>query len=137
MEFVLKTRRIWWIIPLITVCALIVGGALYIEYVMNGFGECKTVVHNSIPSPNGDKSLVIFGKECGATVEFNTQASIAPASDSFSPEKNPAFFAISGEHIVTARWLGDGAVEIGGLIPGGGKVYKSEQSVGGIRVVYR
>lgn len=58
MEFVLKTRRIWWIIPLITVCA----------------------VHNSIPSPNGDKSLVIFGKECGATVEFNTQASIAPAS---------------------------------------------------------
>jgi len=35
-----------------------------------------------------------------------------------------------------ARWLGDGAVEIIGLIPGGGKVYKREQSVGDIKIAY-
>jgi hypothetical protein len=34
----------------------------------------------------------------GATVPFNTQASIAPADGSFSPEKNPAFFVFSGDH---------------------------------------
>ena len=44
---------------------------------------------------------------------------------------------ISGEHIVTAKWLGADAVEITGLTPGGDKAYKSEQSVGGITVVYR
>ena len=137
MQVALRTQRMWWIVPLVTVCAVIAGGALYIEYVMSGFGACKTVVRSSMPSPNGDKSLVIFGKECGTAVGFNTQASIAPASGSFSPEKSPAFFAISDEHVVTAKWLGADTVEIRGVIPGGAKVYNSEQSVGGITVVYR
>ena len=137
MEFVLKGRLFWWtIIPVVAVCAVIAAGALYIESFVSGFGACKTVVRGSIPSPDGSKSLVIFGKECGATVGFNTQASIAPAGSPFSPEKNPAFFAISGEHVVMARWLGDSAVEIVGLIPGGGKVFRSEPSVGDIKVVY-
>jgi hypothetical protein len=98
------------------------------------FGECKTVVRNSIPSPDGSKSIVIFGKECGATVGFNTQASIAPADGSFSPDKNPAFFVVSGEHVVLARWLGDSAVEI--ALQEGGKVFRNEQRVGDIKVVY-
>jgi hypothetical protein len=67
MQVALRTQRTWWIIPLVTVCAVIAGGALDIEYVMSGFGACKTVVRSSIPSPNCDKSLVVFGKECGAT----------------------------------------------------------------------
>ena len=136
MQVALRTQRMWWIVPLVTVCAVIAGGALYIEYVMSGFGACKTVVRSSMPSPNGDKSLVIFGKECGTAVGFNTQASIAPTGGSFSPEKNPAFFIASGEQTIMARWLGDGAVEIIGLIPGGGKVYKREQSVGDIKIAY-
>jgi hypothetical protein len=132
----MKRRRIWWIIiPAVAACAGIVGGALYIDYFMSGFGVCKTDVRRSIPSPDGKKSLVIFGKECGATVGLNTQISIAPAGGSFSPERNPAFYAASGLHIVMAKWLGDGAVEIA-LIPGGGKVYRSEPSVGGVKVTY-
>jgi hypothetical protein len=133
MEFVLKRRRIWWIV--IPVVVLIAGGALYVRYVASIVGECETVVRSSIPSPDGSKSIVIFGKECGATVPFNTQASIAPAGDPFSPEKNPAFFAISGLHVVMAKWLGDDAVEIA-LIPGGSKVFRSERRVGDIKVVY-
>jgi len=82
---------------------VIAGGALFVDSFMSGFGACKIVVPNSIPFPDGKKSLVIFRKECGATVGLNTQASIAPAGNSFSPEKNPAFFASPGEDAVAAR----------------------------------
>jgi hypothetical protein len=84
MQVALRTRRIWWIIPLVTVCAV----------------------------------------------------SIAPTGGSFSPEKNPTFFVVSGEQTIMARWLGDGAVEIIGLIPGGGKVYEREQNVGDSKIAY-
>ncbi|QWG16970.1 hypothetical protein KMZ68_18550 [Bradyrhizobium sediminis] len=133
----MKMRRIWWIIfPVVALCAAIAGGALYVGNFVSGFGACKTVVRSSIPSPDESKSIVIFGKECGATVGFNTQASITPAGGSFSSEKYPAFFAMSGLQAVMARWLGDDAIEIA-LIPGGGQVLKSEQRVGDIKVIYR
>jgi hypothetical protein len=103
---------------------VIAGGALCIAYFMSGFGECKLIVRSSVPSPNGKKSLVIFGKECGAAVGFNTQASIAPAGSSFSAQKNPAFFVVSGLHVGMARWLGDDAIEIA-LIPGGDRVFRA------------
>ena len=132
----MKRRFIWWIIILIAaVCAGIAGGALYARYVGGILGECKLDVRHSIPSPDGKKSLVIFGKECGATVGFNTQISVAPTGDPFSPEENPAFYATSGLHEVMAKWIGDSAVEIA-LIPGGGQVFRSEQSVGDIKVIY-
>ena len=136
MKFVLKRRRIWSIaIPVVAVFAVIAVVALNIANFMNGFGTCKTVVRSSIRSPDGTKSIIIFGKECGATVGFNTQASIAPAGGSFSPDENPASFIISDSHDVIAKWLGDNAVEIA-LIPGGSKVFRSEQRVGDIKVVY-
>jgi hypothetical protein len=136
-EFVLRRRLIWWVvIPVLALCAVIAGGALCIAYFTSGFGECRTVVRSSIPSPDGNKAIVIFGKECGATVPYNTQASIAPAGGSFSPEQNPAFFAISGEHVVMAKWLGDSAVETA-LIPGGGNVFRSDTSVGDIKIAYK
>jgi hypothetical protein len=137
MESILKSRRVWWtVITVAAVCAVIAGGALFIDSFMSDFGACTTAVRNSIPSPDGKKSLVIFGKECGATVGFNTQASIAPTGFAFSTEKSPAFFAISGEHVVVAKWLGDSTVEISS-IPEKERVFKSEQRVGDIKVVYK
>jgi hypothetical protein len=132
----LKWRHSRWIVVgLGLACAVVVGGALYIDHLISAFGECKTVVRSSISSPDGKKSIVIFGKECGATVGFNTQASIAPVRGSFSPEKNPAFFVISERPDVMVRWLGDHAVQV--VVPKGVKVFRSEQSVDDIKVEYR
>jgi hypothetical protein len=137
MEPAFKSHRIWWIaIPVAAICTVIGVAALNIAYFMDGFGACKTVVRSSIPSPDGAKSIVIFGKECGATVGFNTQASIAPIGSPFSTEKSPAFFAISGEHVVIAKWLGDSTVEISS-IPKGERVFKSEPRVGDIKIAYK
>src|ERR1700732_3680011 len=136
MDSVFERRRISWIaISVAAVCAM-VAAALNIEYFMNSLGACKPVVRSSVPSPDGTKSIVIFGKECGATVGFNTQASIAPIGSSFSTEKSPAFFAISGVHVVIAKWLGDSTVEISS-IPKGERVFKSEPRVGDIKVAYK
>jgi hypothetical protein len=130
-------RRSRWIavVFLVAVCVTIGGGALYIRFFMSAVGHCETVVRSSIPSPDGRKAIVIFERECGATVPFNTQASIAPAGGSFSSEKNPAFFVVSGTQDIVARWRGDRAVEIA-VIPGG-DIFRSEQSVGDVEVEYR
>jgi hypothetical protein len=131
-----KRRRIWWIAIPVVALSVIAGGVLYVWYVLNNFGECGTDVRRTILSPNGKMSLVVFGRECGATVEFNTQLSIAPAGGPFSPEKNPAFFVTSGLQDVTASWLGDSAVEIA-VVPGPDKILKREQNVGDVKVVYK
>ena len=132
-----KSRQIWWIlIPVAALSALIACGALFVDSFMSSFGACKTIVRDSIASPDGKRSVVIFGKECGATVGFSTQASIAPTGSAFSTEKNPAFFALSGEHVIVAKWLGDSAVEIS-AIPGKERVFKSAQRVGDVEVVYK
>jgi hypothetical protein len=99
------------------------------------FGDCNAVVHRSILSPDGTKSLVIFRMECGATVPYSTQAIIAPARRSFSPTKYPAFFIIAGDSDILAKWLGDDAVEVINLL--GTKVVRSDQDAGGVRIEYR
>jgi hypothetical protein len=132
-----KSSRIWWIIiPVAALSALIACGVLFVDSFTSRFGACNTVVRNSIASPDGKKSLVIFGKECGATVGFNTQASIAPTGSAFSIERSPAFFAFSGEHVIVAKWLGDSTVEISS-VPEKERVFKSEQRVGDVKVIYK
>jgi len=102
---------------------------------MSLFGECRTDVRKSISSPDAENVVVVFGKECNATVGFNTQLSIAPAGSALSAEKYPAFFVTSGLHVVQVAWRDDGAVEIT-LIPGGGKIFRNEERAGSIRVIY-
>lgn len=131
----MKRRLISWIIiPVIVIGAMIAGGALSIEYFMRSFGACKTIIHSSIPSPDGIKSIVVFEKECGATVGFNTQVSIAPAQGAFSAERYPPY-VVSGPQEVLARWLGDEAVEVN-IIPGAERTFKREERVGNVTIVY-
>jgi hypothetical protein len=132
----MKKRLISWIIiPVVVIGTVIAGGALSIEYFMRGFGACKTIIHNSILSPDGRKSIVVFEKECGATVGFNTQVSIAPAQGAFSAERYPPFYVVSGLQEVLAKWRGNEAVEIN-IIPGAEQTFKREERVGNIRIVY-
>jgi hypothetical protein len=108
---------------------------LYIWYVNSNFAQCETLILKSIPSPNGNKAIVIFGKECGATVGFNTQISVALTRGAFSSEKNPPFLVVSTKSDVAARWLGETAIEV--IVPQGVKVFKNEQNVDGINVEYK
>jgi hypothetical protein len=135
MEFTLKMRNARLILTLIvSVGALIAAGISYVSHLEGNFGECEVAVRKSIPSPDESKAIIIFDMECGATVGFNTQASIAPAQGLFSPSKNPPFFAISGADNVVATWLEDHTIQV--VIPDGAKVFKREHSVGDVEVKY-
>ena len=131
MKFALQGRLPWRIIVLV---AVIAGGALSVAYTGNLFGACKTVVLETIPSPNGNRSVVVFRKQCAAAVPGSTQASIAPSDIAFSAKKIPAFI-VAGTPAVTANWRGNNAVEIS-AVPNGGKVFRSQQSVGEIEIAY-
>ena len=136
--FALKRRYIWWILAtfLVASCIVVASGTLYVWYASSILGECQNVVLNSIPSPDGEKSVVIFRKECGATVSDTSHASIAAAGAPFSAEGNPAFLSLANSPDILAWWRGNRVVEIA-LIPGGVREIRREQSVGDIRIEYK
>jgi hypothetical protein len=108
---------------------------LYLDYVFDKFGECRSVRLTVVPSPDGSKSVVIYRNECGATVPYSTHASIASSGASFSPEDATPFFSVRGVQDMLVTWRGGKVVRIG-LVPGAGKIYKRDQSVGDIRIEY-
>jgi len=114
---------------------LIAGGFIYFDHEISKFGECRIVRLRSIPSPHGNRSVVIFRKECGATVSDSTHASIVSAEISFWPEKTPPFLSVEGDQDILATWGGERAIKIG-LIPGTNGIYKRELSVGDVRIEY-
>lgn len=96
---------------------------------------CDTVVNRTIPSPDGKTAMVIFGRECGATVPFNTQVSLTPGRKSFSPHEHPSFLSMREEYDLDARWVDDTSIEI--ALPPDAKIYRKDANVDGIAVTYR
>lgn len=121
---------------LVASCVVLAGGALYVWYALSVFSACRHVVLTSIPSPDGKKSVVIFRKECGATVSDTSHASIASTGAPFSADRNPAFLSLAGAPEILAWWRGNTVVEIA-LIPGGAREIRREPSVGDIRIEYK
>ncbi|HUN95035.1 MAG TPA: hypothetical protein VMU69_02205 [Bradyrhizobium sp.] len=112
--------------------ALAVGASAYAIYV---YDPCETVVHRSIPSPDGSKMIVVFEAQCGATVGFNTQASLASASSAFSRRKNPSFFSMNGRHDLVVEWKDDKTVIMS--VPPGDKIYRKDARADDVSVDYR
>jgi hypothetical protein len=133
IKSVLKRRVLWWVA---IAAAVIGGGVLSVGYTLNRFGACDNAVLNTIASPDGSKVIVIFRKQCNATVPDSTQASLASAALGSPAEKVPPFFVIAGTPTITADWRGDRSVEIA-VIPAGGKIFRNQASVGDIKIEYK
>jgi hypothetical protein len=126
-----------WVLWSIAIAAAVIGGGiLSVDYTMSRFGACSNAVLNTTASPDGSSVIVIFRKECNATVPYSIQASLAPAALASPAEKVPPFFVIAGTPTITADWHGNRAVEIA-AVPAGGKIFRNQQSVGDIRIEYK
>jgi len=127
-------RRFLWVA--IVAIAIVAGGIILFggKAVELVYPDCAVDVRSRTPSPTGNKSLVIFGVDCGATTGFNTQASIAPSDQAFSRESYPAFLSIDGTHDIAVKWTGDRAVEL--RIPLGERIYRREEQSGEVSVSY-
>jgi hypothetical protein len=121
---------------LVAIGGALAGEAIYHVYQSKDFGECDVAVRSSIASPDGKRVIVIFEKQCGATVGFNTQVSIAPAGSPFSVEESPPFFVASDRLQMVVTWLGDRVIEISGIAVGA-KIFKSMRGVGDVAIEYR
>jgi len=132
--FIPEKRRLFW--QLAAAVAVIVGGVLSVTSVISLFGACSNAVLQTIPSPDGNKTVVIFRKRCNASVPYSTQASLAPAGLASPAEKIPAFFIIAGTPEIAARWLGNNAVELTAVAPAE-KIFRKQQAVGDIQIAYK
>jgi hypothetical protein len=121
----------------IAIVAAVAGlaAAGFLAYDAYIFDPCEIVVHQSIPSPDQKKMVIIFEAECGATVGFNTQASIASVSVGFSPHRNPSFFSMNGQRQLTVEWKDDKVVTV--AVPPGDKVYRKDTRADDVSVEYR
>ena len=132
LKLAVQRHVLWWI----AILAVIGGGVLSVDYTHNSFGACTNIVLNTIASPDGGRVLVIFRKQCNATVPDSMQASLAPANLDSPAEKVPPFFVIGGTPTITAEWRGNRSVSIA-VIPAGGKVFRRQESVGEITIEYK
>jgi hypothetical protein len=84
-------------------------------------GGCGNDTLATISSPSGDRKLVIFQRDCGATTGFSTQASLLPAHDRLRGSGN-VFIADTdhgkapsgpgGGPQLGARWIAEDTLEL-------------------------
>jgi hypothetical protein len=124
-----------WIAPVAVIAALVVGGAFFRDDILEYSGiACATTIKRAVPSPDATRTAVIFERECGATTPFNTQVSLVPKGQSFSPRRYPSFLSIGGQHALAIRWVGERALEVD--LPKTDRVFRNETTVDDVSVAY-
>ena len=111
--------------------ALLVGGGLW--YLSGLLPSCSIDQQARLTSPDSQFDLVVFSRNCGATTGPNTQAALIPAGDGL-PEDAASFLSIGVAADLTPRWDGFGNIEL--AIPQGAEIYRQDEAVAGIAVVY-
>ena len=103
-------------------------------------GDCSNQIRREIHSPNGTMKAVVFQRDCGATVGFNTQVSVLPSSTKL-PDDGGNVFVADGGHgdgtsgpFVSVSWTNDGELLV--TNDKDARVFHNESSIGDIRVNY-
>jgi hypothetical protein len=121
-----------WVVVSVTAA---IAAVFVVVLIIENFLACDTAVKRSTPSLDGRRTVVMFAMECGATVPFNTQLSLSRAGRKFSPDNNPPFLVIEGEHDLPVTWIGEKAIAVD--LPKDQRVFRSEPRVDDVAVEYR
>jgi hypothetical protein len=116
---------------LTTAPAILVGGGLW--YLSGLAPGCTTAISDRLTAPDAQFDLVVFSRSCGETSP-NTQAAVIPAGDDL-PEDATSFASIGVAADLDPRWDGFGSIEL--TLPVGARIYRQDDSVAGIAVIYR
>ena len=94
---------------------------------------CENEISQTVRSPSGKMKVVVFNRGCDATVGFNTQVSLLPAS---APLPNDGGNVLIVDETVPLKveWDSDAAVRITGKLHT--QIFKQEVSVSGVQVAY-
>lgn len=111
--------------------AMLVGCALW--YFSSLLPSCIVKEQARLTSPDKQFDLVVFSRDCGTTTGPNTQAALIPAAADL-PEDAASFLSIGAAADLQPRWDGFGNVEL--AIPERAEIYRQDEEVAGIVVVY-
>jgi hypothetical protein len=131
----MSRKRRWFVVATIVILAAL--SAICIPVMIFAFSVmgCETNVKRLTPSIDGKRMIVMFEKECGATVGFKTQLSLSHSGRKFSSDENPPFLVVDGRHDLSVRWLGEKAIVVD--LPIGERVLRNEQRVDDVVVEYK
>lgn len=93
---------------------------------------CENNVKQEVVAPDGQMKIVVFSRDCGATMGFNSQATILRAGEKL-PDQGGSVF-VTDKDDVTVQW--DGPARIRVSMKGSGEDFRKESSVMGIEIVY-
>jgi len=103
-------------------------------------GDCSNQIRREIPSANGKMKAVVFQRDCGATVGFNSQVSVLPSGSKLPNDGGNVFVADGGQGnepsgpFVAVSWTNDSELLV--TYDKQARVFHNESSVGNIRVRY-
>jgi hypothetical protein len=112
--------------------AALVGGGLW--YLSALLPDCTIREQERLVSPDGHFDLVVFSRDCGTSTGPNTQAALIPAGD-IVPEDAAGFASFGVTADLAPRWDGYGNIEL--TAPAGVTIYRRDEMVAGVSVIYR
>ena len=95
--------------------------------------ECSNETISESASPDGKLKLVLFSRDCGATVPSNTQAMILAHGEKLANEKGNIFILHQGT--ANALWKDNGHILV--TLDHGTRIFKQEPSFHGIAIEYQ
>jgi hypothetical protein len=95
--------------------------------------ECMVSEHQRLTAPDSQFDLVTFSRVCGPT-EPNIQAALVPPGEAV-PFDAASFVSLASETDLRARWDAYGNIEL--TLPQDAEIYRQDESVAGISVIYR
>ena len=124
--------RLRTLLVLTTLPALAIGGLLW---ALTGLlPSCGITEHTRLAAPDQRFDLVVFSRSCGARTGPNTQAALIPMGDDI-PEDAASFVSIGADADLAPRWDGLGNIEL--TIPADATIYRQDDTVAGLAVIYR
>ncbi|MFC3552483.1 hypothetical protein ACFOLC_15875 [Lysobacter cavernae] len=105
-----------------------------ISAALSGCDTCSNEVVQTVLSPSGQRKAIVFNRNCGATVGFNTQLSIIPAHDDLPPDSGNTL-VLDGTIPLRMKWQSDSDLTV--LWSGSAKIFEQQRSVGDVSVTYR
>ena len=117
---------------------------IYCCLLLSACGDvCQNQIISESTSPDHEKSVVLFQRDCGATSAFTTQISILPPGE--KPEGTGNVFVADDDHgaapagswggpWVSVKWLDSNHLQV--TYAKGSRVFDQTENVGGVTVSF-
>jgi hypothetical protein len=129
-----KTNLRW----LMTLAAIGVLALIGLRWTCSSLDPCANTVISRVASPNGERSLLVFVRGCGATTSASTQVSLLDEDDELpnAPGNLLIIETLGGPYRkpVRVEWNGDSAAKI--TDPSKSEIFKQVAELDGVSLTY-